>query len=204
MLKGKTIYLRMLEPEDYELTYQWHNDIELQKFTMGPIFVASKTIEKQWALSKASNNTQDIYFAICLIENDKMIGFSSINNIDYKNRICSGGVVIGDRDYKDGIAMIESHLLKLKYIFDQLNIHRYETSCLEEHVMAKSSIEAFMFTFEGKTRDKIYKNGRYHNVLNFSILDEEYYENLKDGLYDKNKVLKRVVQQVKTNNKNLK
>lgn len=46
MLKGDTIYLRMLNAEDWEKTYLWHNDNALQKLTCGPVFEVSKEIEK--------------------------------------------------------------------------------------------------------------------------------------------------------------
>lgn len=197
MLKGRNIYLRLIEPEDYELTYQWHNDNELQKLTMGPIFVASKEIEKNWAISKANNNQKDIYFAICLNENDQMIGFTSITNIDYKNRICAGGVLIGDKKYRDGFAYIESHILKINYIFEELNMHRYENSCLEEHTWTRAALDAFMFTYEGTQRDKIYKNGKYHDIRNYSILKHEFFEYKEKGEYEFNNLLKKVVKNVK-------
>ena len=37
MIKGETIYLRMLDATDWEKTYIWHNDNELQRMTCGPI-----------------------------------------------------------------------------------------------------------------------------------------------------------------------
>lgn len=197
MLKGKNIYLRLIEPEDYELTYQWHNDEEMQKLTCGPIFNVSKIIEKNWATSKSSNNQTDIYFAICLNENNKMIGFCSITEIDFKNRTCGGSVVIGDKEYRDGFALIEAHTLKIKYIFEQLNIHRYQANCLEEHIMSRALIDAFMFSYEGSSRESIYKNGKYLNIRNYSILKSEYFKHKENNEYDFNNLLKKIVKNVK-------
>ena len=97
-MKGKFVYLRLFEPEDYAKTYIWHNDLDIQKSTCGPIRLVSKEIERNWVLSKATHNQTDIYMAICLIENDEMIGWYSINGIDFLNRKCHcSGVVIGDK-----------------------------------------------------------------------------------------------------------
>ena len=91
MIIGKYIYLRLFEPSDYELTYLWHSDPYIQKMICAPRRVISKEIEKNWVLSKSTNNIKDIYLAICLKENDQMIGWYSINNIDFQNRKCHLG-----------------------------------------------------------------------------------------------------------------
>ena len=103
MFKGETIYLRLMEPEDYETTYKWRNDYNMQKMTCGPLRFISKEMEKNWAQRRSLDNTNDIYLAVCSLESDKMIGYTSINDINYVNRSCSiGGIVIGDKDYRDG------------------------------------------------------------------------------------------------------
>ena len=72
MIQGETIYLRMLDADDWAKTYLWHNDVEIQKMTCGPIIIPSKEIEKQWALSKATHNRNEIYFAICSLFGNKI------------------------------------------------------------------------------------------------------------------------------------
>ena len=53
MLKGDVVYLRLFEPEDYEKTYEWHNDFNLMKSTCGQNRIVSKEIERKWVLSKS-------------------------------------------------------------------------------------------------------------------------------------------------------
>lgn len=122
MLKGETIYLRMLEPEDWELTYKWHNDTEIQRLTCGPIRIVSKEIEKAWVNSKATNNRNDLYLAICLNSDDSMIGYISIGEIDHFNQSCSwSGVVIGNKQYRDGFVFAE--LLIIGMVLDVYSIN---------------------------------------------------------------------------------
>ena len=120
MLKGKTVYLRLFESGDYEKTYLWHNDYDLMRTTSGNFRFVSKEIERKWVQSKTENNQKDIYLAICAIENDEMIGWYSISNIDYINRKCfCSGVVIGDKRYSDGDAYREAGSLAFKYIINE-------------------------------------------------------------------------------------
>ena len=185
MLKGKTIYLRLFEPEDYEKTYMWHNDFDTQKSTCGPIRFVSKEIEKNWVLSKSNSNQRDIYLAICLIENDEMIGWYSISNIDYLNRKCHcSGVVIGDKRYRDGIAYQEAGDLAFKYIINELNMNRITGSCLREHILSRANMEASFWKLEGIERQAIFKNGEYHDICHYAILREEYLEHKRNGDYN--------------------
>lgn len=184
MYKGNIIYLRLLEPEDYETTYKWRNDYEMQKMTCGSVRFISKEMEKEWALKRSLDNINNIYLAICLIENDKMIGWYSINNIDYRNRKCHcGGVMIGDKDYRDGCAYQEAGDLAFLYIINELNMNRISGSCLREHILSRAVMEASKWKLEGIERQAIFKNGTYHDVCHYAILRDDFLEYLKNGEY---------------------
>lgn len=183
-MKGKTIYLRLFEPEDYEKTYVWHNDFNIQKTTCGPLRFVSKEIEKNWVMSKATHNQTDIYLAICLIENDEMIGWYSINNIDFLNRKCHcGGVVIADKRYQDGNAYKEAGDLAFQYIINELNMNRVTGACLRENILSRAQMEASFWKLEGIERQAIYKDGCYHDICRYAILRDEFIEHLKNGDY---------------------
>ena len=183
-MRGKTVYLRLFEPEDYEKTYVWHNDFDIQKTTCGPLRFVSKEIEKNWVLSKSTHNQTDINLAICLVENGEMIGWYSISNIDYLNRKCvCSGVVIGDKRYRDGDAYQEAGNLAFEYIIYELNMNRVAGSCLREQVLSRAQMEASFWTLEGIERQAIYKGGRYHDICHYSILRDEFLEHLKNGDY---------------------
>ena len=201
MLKGEYIYLRLFEPEDYLKTYLWHNDVELQKSTCGPIRFVSKEIEKSWVLSKSSNNSTEIYLAICSNDTDEMIGWYSISNIDYINRKCHcSGVIIGDKRYRDGFGYQEAGDLAFVYIMNELNMNRVSGACLREQIMSRAQMEAGFWVLEGIERKAVFKNGSYHDICHYSILREEYQEHLINGDYEPRKTLRRlksVIQRLK-------
>ena len=175
MLIGKHIYLRLFEPDDYILTHKWHSDPVIQTTICCPRRIISKEIEKNWVLAKASNNTKDIYLAICWKENDQMIGWYSINNIDFQNRCCHmGGVIIGEKEYRDGMAHREAGKLATDYAFNQLNMHKVTGSCLYNHIMSRCSMEASGWHYDGVERDAFFKDGKYHTISRYSILENEY------------------------------
>lgn len=198
MLKGKLVYLRLFESEDYEKTYQWHNDFDIQKSTCGPIRFVSKEIEKNWVMSKATYNQTELYLAICVNETDEMIGWYSITDIDFLNRKCQcSGVVIGDKRYCDGEAFQEAGRLALGYIFNELNMNRVTGSCLREHIMSRAQMEAKYWKMEGVERQAVFKLGEYHDICHYSILRDEYLLHLNNGDYNDRLIIRRVAARIK-------
>ena len=204
MYKGDTVYLRLFEPDDYEKTYSWRNDYDLQKLTCGTIRFVSKEIEKKWVLDKSTSNNRDIYIAICANDSNKMIGYMSLNDIDYINRSCvGGGIVIGDPDYRDGYAYIEAELMEFDYVFNHLNMNRYSGECLRDHILSRANLLALGFSQEGIKRQAVYKNGKYNDVLIYSLLREDYYNLLKSNYYKIRNVIKKTAFYIKEQKNNL-
>lgn len=194
VFKSETIYLRLLEPEDYETTYKWRNNYDMQKMTCGPLRFISKEMEKNWAHNRSLDNTNNIYMAICLNENDKMIGYTSINDINTINRSCDiGGIVIGDKEARNGNEIVEVYLLLLAYIFDQMNMHRTYAYYLDFHMMSAACLEAHFYQIEGCKREAVYKDGKYHNMMCTGLLRDEYYEHRNKGDYEIAATAKRLV-----------
>lgn len=198
MYKGKLVYLRLLEPGDYALTYKWRNDDMYQKYICAPFNFNSKELEKNWATHYSTHDRTDMYLAICLVESDEMIGWYSINNIDHRNRKCHcGGIVIGNKRYRDGMAYQEAGKLAFDFIINELNINRVTGSCLFEHIMSRAQMEAKYWKLEGVERQAIYKNGNYHDVCHYAILKDEYLNHLQNGDYDEALIIRRAAKRIK-------
>lgn len=188
------IFFRAFAKEDYLLINKWRNDESIQKMTVGPFRYVSLEMEKEWVCGKMMNNANEIYWAICIKSlSEKMIGYTSLNNIDYINRSASvGGVVIGESDYRDGDIRHEVGVKTRKYAFDELNLHRLRGTCLAEHKVSRIMMEASGFKLDGVERQAVYKHGEYHDVLVYSLLEQEYRELLKNGAYELRNYARRI------------
>lgn len=170
------IYLRGFEEEDYININKWRHDPHIQDLVSASFKYVPKPMEKEWVRQKMMHNTHDIYLAICLIENDEMIGYYSINNINYINRSAEGGGIIIDKKYQDGIVRHEVGILARELVFDHLNLNRYEGKCLIEHTSSRIMMEATGYKLEGIRKEAVYKNGKYHDQCVYSLLRNDYYE----------------------------
>lgn len=62
----------------------------------------------------------------------------------------------------------------LKYAFEELNMNRIEANILEYNQASIALFEKCGFTMEGRRRKKVFKNNKYNDILEYSILKEEY------------------------------
>ncbi|MBQ8672669.1 MAG: GNAT family N-acetyltransferase [Bacteroides sp.] len=190
----ENIFLRGFQLEDHILINKWRNDPEIQKLVSTSFKYVSLDIEKEWVRQKMMDNRKDIYLAICLNdESQQMIGYTSLNNIDYINRtVISGGIVIADKKYQDGILRFEVGLKMRELAFLHLNMNRLTAACIKEHFISRVTIEASGYAYEGCRRQAVFKNGTYHDQLCYSLLRDEYFNKLSEGYYTIRAYAKRI------------
>lgn len=174
MEKDKRIYLRALEVDDHLLISKWRNDPEITKYLGGNVFLVSAEREKKFVENKIADDSRNIYFGICDIKTNKLIGYTSINDIDLRNLKAQwGGTLIGDKAYIGNGYGKEASALMLRFLFDQYPVNKCYGYCLEEHPSSKKMILSLGFQQDAVLRNEVYKDGEFKNVLMFSILREE-------------------------------
>jgi len=169
------IYLRALEPEDYIKTYEWRQDDSIENSLGGNRFFISKEREKQWVQFRSIDESKGIYLAICLKENNEMIGYCSIINIDLRNlKADLGGTIIGDTNNRGKGYGKEAQILMLRHCFEELPLHKVYGYSLAEHKVTEKLMISLGFHIDGILRDEIYKNGEFKSYIIYSILRNEY------------------------------
>ena len=191
----KTVYFRTFEEEDAPLIYQWMNDDELKKLSVGLNRRRSREEAWNWVRCRMEHDQYNYWWAICAKDTNKMIGYMSLNSIHYINRSADfGGIIIGDNNYNDGFAWMESYLFIMEYAFEQLGMNRLYGSSIVGHKQSNFAGDLFLFELEGILRQAIYKNGRYYDMRISSILREEYNKYKAEGEYEMKAILRRLRQ----------
>lgn len=196
----KTVYFRAFEEEDAELIYKWMNDDDLKKMSTGLNRRMCRDEAVDWVRKRMRHNDYQVFWAICARDSNKMIGYACLTDIHYINSSANfSGIVIGDKDYQDGLAWIETYLFVYEYVFERLNLHRLYGTAINEH---KSTIliRSVMFSHtEGIMRDAAFKNGRYYDVSISSVLSNEYFQHKYAGEYEMSAILRRMRKAIKDN-----
>lgn len=194
----KTVYFRAFEEEDADAIYKWMNDDELKKMSVGLNKKICKNEALEWVRARMIHNPYQAWWAICAKDNDKIIGYMSLNNIHYINSSAEfGGLIIGDKDYQDGSAWVESYLFLYEYAFDRLGLNRVYGTHLADHSTTNFIGSVFYGQQEGILRQAYYKNGFFHDAIIGSLLREEYMEHKEKGEYDLEAVMKRMLKKIR-------
>ena len=189
----KTVYFRTFEEEDLDLFYKWLNDDELKKLSVGLNRKMSKEECLNWIRARKDHNPYQVWWAICSCDTGKCIGYACLVNIHYINSSAeTGAILIGDPDYNDGSAWIESVYHMFEYAFENLGLNRVYGESLVGHPMS-NRIGALMFMkTEGILRQAAYKNGQFYDLQLDAILKDEYFAHKAAGDYEMMSVIRRL------------
>ncbi len=189
----KTVYFRAFEEEDAKLIHQWKNDDELNVLTVGLNKKTCFEEDLEWVKSHMYHHPYSAYWAICSKETGKMIGWACLTNIHYINSSAeTGAIVIGDPEYNDGFAWVETVLFLFEYAFERLGLNRVYGESLLGHKIS-NLVEGLMFmTREAVSYTPAFKNGRFYDISYAAILKDEYFAHKEAGDYEIPAVIRRL------------
>ncbi|MEO8516151.1 MAG: GNAT family N-acetyltransferase, partial [Flavobacterium sp.] len=124
-LKGNSIYLRALEPEDLEFVFTIENNEEVWEVSN------TQTPYSRFLIMQYLENAgQDIYqakqlrLAICKNDSFEAIGLIDLFDFDSKNHRAGIGIVIDNKENRGKGIGKEALSLLIKYAFTHLNLHQ--------------------------------------------------------------------------------
>jgi RimJ/RimL family protein N-acetyltransferase len=177
---GKIVKLRAIEPEDLEMLREMKNDPWAESLVGGWSLPISKAQQLAW-YQRLSEEKNIIRFII-ETEKDGAVGFTTLTDIDWKNRSACSGTMLAKKHISKGIAT-DAVMARLKYSFDELQLNRIEANILAHNIASQRLVEKVGYKVEGTKRQAIYKNGKYNDVIIYSILKSEYETKIKETNY---------------------
>lgn len=120
---------------------------------------------------KMMESNDNYFFAIVMNANDKHIGNLRLGPIDYDQRICRYGMMIGNKDYHNKGIGSEVVKLALDFCFQTLGMHKVFLDVLEHNKPAIKIYEKNGFETEGMQRDQVYKDSKYYDVRIMGIIN---------------------------------
>ena len=178
-LKGKKVYLRMIEESDLTLLVKWRNDPRnwQQFFNRWPL---SQINQRTWFQSLLDNPSRK-FFMVCLSD-DRAVGTFSFDQIDTINLSLEiGNVMIGEHTHK-GLAS-DALLLLINFAFAQLNMHRLYLEVWAGNTTAIGLYKKFGFELEGVARQSRFSDGHYRDIAHMGLLREDWLKLVKSNRF---------------------
>lgn len=181
-LKGKKVILRAIEEEDLELLRNLTNDPDFEYMICGWSFPISKKDQETWYSHNSNTMTQVRY--IIETPDEGAVGMIGLQQIDWKNGVATGG---GMRIFKKEIRTrglaTDAWLTLMRYAFEELRLNRINGSALSYNEASKKVCEKVGFKVEGIQRQAIFRNGKFHDVIQMGCLRTDYYEKVSETNY---------------------
>ena len=127
-------------------------------------------VAKKWI----SNITNDTAVRYIIEVGQEAVGVAIISSVDMKNRTSNMNIKLLKSARGRGIATHTLNLI-IQYCFEELNMHCLTANVIERNEDSRKLWLKLGFNEDGILRQRIYKNGTYHNIVSYSLLKEEYY-----------------------------
>jgi RimJ/RimL family protein N-acetyltransferase len=176
ILAGDRLYLRPLELQDAEVRAQMvaeeTEDIFLSD-RYRPV-ISPLAFEEHIRSVYKTFPPEEVNFAVCRREDDRLVGAVGFDNIDWVNRTAETYAWFGPPEMRgQGYGPEAKHLL-LEYAFDHLQLHAIFATVWEPNVRSARAITRQGYQPAGRLRFDDHQHGVYHDVLVFDLLREEW------------------------------
>lgn len=173
-LEGERIYLRALLQSDALGPYPaWFNDAEVCRGNSHHVF--PYTVEDAEAYIRQVAGARDsLVLAIVIRDGDRHIGNIALQHIHPVYRSAEFSIVVGDRQaWGRGFAAEASRLL-CDHGFMSMNLARIGCGTFEDNTAMRRLAAHLGMREEGLRRRAAFKAGRFVDVVEFGVLQDEY------------------------------
>lgn len=172
ILKSDKIFLRPLEESDAQQLLNSTENQELRYMTGTKGEFTLEQIKQHISRSKEDPSRHD--FAICLDQNNEMIGELSLNNIDEDNRTADYRISMNAIALTGKGFGTEATQLILRFVFEELKLNRLQLEVFSHNERGIKAYEKVGFKKEGVLRESLFYNGKYSDEIIMSIIKKEY------------------------------
>lgn len=103
----------------------------------------------------------------------ELVGVIGVQDIDATNRKATIGYWLAQAYQGRGL-MSRACEAVIKYLFDDLGLHRIEIHCAPENTRSRAIPERLGFTAEGTLRKAVWVSGQFLDQVVYAVLDEEW------------------------------
>jgi RimJ/RimL family protein N-acetyltransferase len=172
-LPGERVVLRRHVPENVVAVRRWYADPEVARLTRyqdGPM--RAEEIDRFFASRVVGPDA--LAMAIHVRDTGRLIGTCSFSQLDPDNGSTLFHITIGERDAWGQGFGTEATGLMVAHAFGTLGLHRIALSVFEFNERAIRAYARVGFRVEGRARQAIWRDGRWWDEIQMSVLSEEW------------------------------
>ena len=166
------IALRELTEKDIPILNKWRNDKNISDFLVTNYTYINIETDIAWFKKYLNERDNNCRFSIIDAGKDSedIVGVVYLTEINWINRNACVGIIIGDDQQNKGYGT-EAIKLIVNHAFNNLNLHRVYAYILEYNDRSVKIFEKNNFVLDGVLKEAIFKNGKYHNLSVYSLIN---------------------------------
>ncbi len=161
--------LRDLEKAELKELVRWRNDPQVNRYLANRL----KTLTEAEAWYERLKSNPKVWLK-AILDNDRLIGYATVESIDEKNRKCELALAIGEPSYWGKGVGKQALGEMLKYAFETLHMHRVWAAVACGNERSERLVRGAGFLLEGTMREAIIMEGDFTDLFCFSLLENEY------------------------------
>jgi UDP-4-amino-4,6-dideoxy-N-acetyl-beta-L-altrosamine N-acetyltransferase len=170
--RGRLVSFRKVCADDSGVLLAWRNKDRV-RLNMYNSEIIGEEEHFRWFASMLAEPARQFYI-IQDAEDGKSIGVASLFGMDMRQKRAEWGFYIGEDSYLHKGYAVEAEFLVLRHVFEEIKLHRLSCTVLESNTQVISFHKRFGFAEEGRYRDYIFRDGRWMDVVLFSMTEDEY------------------------------
>ena len=170
---GRRVALRRPQPGDLEALVRWYRDPEIARLTRYQTRPMTKAeIERFFQVRLLAPDA--LAYSIVGLPSWRLIGFTTFSSLDGDNASVLFHITIGERDAGGQGLGTEATELMVGHAFEGLGLHRVGLAVFSYNERAIRAYQKAGFKIEGRLRDAIMRDGRYHDEVQMGVLESDW------------------------------
>jgi RimJ/RimL family protein N-acetyltransferase len=174
LFKGKQVKLTTLREEDIPVIEKWFNDMNFLRHFDKLTAIPRDSAYIRNLIKEMNDASNEFIFAIRSLDEEKLIGVTGFENIQWNNRVASIFIGIGEGGFRGKGIGKEAMSLTLDYAFNELNLHKLQLTVLQYNTAAIALYESLGFVKEGVFREFILRDKTRYDLINYGIIHYEW------------------------------
>ncbi|WP_125152965.1 GNAT family N-acetyltransferase [Clostridium rectalis] len=174
LLSSDILKITAFREEDVDVVTKWYEDYKfLRFFDYNPAAPLHKEKVRQWLLQEI-NNENNFFFVIRDKNEEEMIGYIEIEEINWSNGVGTIAMGIGNNLNRGKGYGKEALSLVMEFAFMELNLHRLQLITISYNTIAIKLYESLGFKKEGVLREAVKRDGFRYDIYQYGILLNEW------------------------------
>lgn len=174
VMVGARIYLRPEDKKDAEKAANASRMEEESFWDIGRHLVPEAKLAVWMSEGRDDDHPRNIWFSVCLRENDEVIGSVGMLNVDFVNRTGETGSFFHEAKWRGGGYGSEAKQLLLEYIFDVLGFHMVQSFVYFPNTRSAAALRKQGYREAGRACWLYTYEGGFGNMVVFDLLADEW------------------------------